>query len=213
MNDAEKLILIQEYVNQLFTDDKTGHNMSHIHRVVNLAKKIQNIEGGDYLIICASAYLHECFDDKIITDFTSAKKELMALFKSLLLTESQCQHILRIIEQISFSYQLDHSPVLSLEAKIVQDADRLDPLGAIGIGRTFYYGGYRGNEMHQPNSLPRESLSKEDYRRSSTVIQHFYEKLFKLKQNMQTPLGKEIAKKRTLFMREFVDTFLSEWEE
>lgn len=213
MKETEQLKAIQTYAAHVLTNDKTGHNMSHIQRVVNLAQKIQTEEGGDPFIISASAYLHDCLDDKLIANPALAKKELITFLTKMALPEKQRQHILTIIEQISFSYQLDHTPLLTLEAKIVQDADRLDALGAIGIGRTFYYGGSQGNAMYLPHHLPREQLTKEEYRQSSTVIQHFYEKLFKLEASMQTSLGQKIAKERTHFMRQFVETFISEWKE
>lgn len=208
---SEQLTKIKHYTEHLLAADTSGHDMAHINRVVNLAKYIQYREGGDLDIILASAYLHDLIDDKIFPNPELAKYDLQQFLMEIKIESEQQELIFRIIERMSFSHQLDHAPKLSLEAKIVQDADRLDAIGAIGVARTFYYGGHKGHIMHQPDIAPRQNLTKDDYRKGSSVINHFYEKLFKIKSTMQTQTGFELAEERTKFMEQFVNEFLREW--
>lgn len=214
-NEKEQIMAIEKYTEEVLAGDKTGHSMDHIYRVVNNAKKIQKKEGGNLFLILAGAYLHDVTDDKLVEDSEVAKNELVHFLESLQLSSQTIQEILRIIERVSFSHQLASNEKISLtlEEKIVQDADRLDAIGAIGIGRTFYYGGKKGHAMYDSNIPPRENLTKEEYRVNQTVINHFYEKLFKLKEMMQTETGKELAEKRDKMMRVFVESFLEEWGE
>lgn len=215
MNSIQKkqLEAIKKYAEKILQDDQTGHDMDHIHRVLNNAKKIQNIEGGDLFIVLAGAYLHDVMDDKLINDPKKARDELGHFLSDIELNEEK-EHLFEVIDNVSFSHQLEEKKQLdlSVEAKIVQDADRLDAIGAIGIGRTFYYGGKKGHKMYDKSVLPRNKMSKEDYRINQTVINHFYEKLFKLKDLMQTETGKQMAEKKTEFMKEFVDNFLEEYQ-
>lgn len=208
---SEQLTKIKHYTKHLLAADTSGHDMAHINRVVNLAKYIQYREGGDLDIILASAYLHDLIDDKIFPNPELAKYDLQQFLMEIKIESEQQELIFKIIEQMSFSHQLDHAPELSHEAKIVQDADRLDAIGAIGVGRTFYYGGHKGHIMHQPDIAPRQNLTKDDYRKGSSVINHFYEKIFKIKSTMQTQTGIELAEERTKFMEQFVNEFLREW--
>lgn len=112
---------------------------------------------------------------------------------------------------MSFSDNLGQKYKLSLEGQIVQDADRLDAIGAIGIARTFYYGGAHGHILYDPEIQPREKMTHDEYRDNKTVINHFYEKLFKLKDDMNTPLAQKIAVERTEYMKSFVNEFKKEW--
>ncbi|MEG0255489.1 MAG: HD domain-containing protein [Vagococcus sp.] len=207
-----KLKEIKAYAEKILSNDKTGHDMDHIHRVVCQAQRIQKIEGGNLFIILAGAYLHDVMDDKLVSDPQEARNELGDFLDSIQLDKDEQQHLFEVIDNVSFSHQLENKTAndLTLEAKIVQDADRLDALGAIGIGRTFYYGGRKGHKMYDETILPRENMTKEDYRVNQTVINHFYEKLFKLKEMMQTKTGVEMAKKKTDFMVLFVENFIEE---
>ncbi|WP_392560547.1 HD domain-containing protein [Orbus mooreae] len=200
------------YVQQKLANDYSGHDMAHIERVVHLAKKIQQSEpqSNEFIIIIA-AYLHDVIDDKVIENVQAARQELIGFIEQQHVDKNDLQEIMTIIDNMSFSKNLTEKKSLSLEGKIVQDADRLDAIGAIGIGRTFLYGGKKKHIMHDPHAMPRNKMSVEDYRQPSTVINHFYEKLFLLKDQMNTSMGMQIAQERHRFLVEFVDRFEQEW--
>lgn len=216
MSPTEKsnLEAIKSYAEQVLGEDKTGHDMSHINRVVRLATIIQASEGGDLFLCLSGAYLHDVMDDKLVESTEEAREDLLLFLAGLGLTEVTISHLVEIIDNVSFSHQLapSESINLSLEAKIVQDADRLDAIGAIGIARTFYYGGKKGHTMYDPEVLPREQMTKDDYRVNQSVINHFYEKLFKLPDLLQTKTAKKLAIRRVELMEVFVDDFIKEWE-
>ncbi len=212
--EQEKLNQIEKYVETILLGDQTGHSMDHINRVIKNSQKIQEIEGGDLFFVLAGAYLHDVMDDKLVIDVEEARVSLTQFLGELELSSKEITHLFEIIDNVSFSHQLEQEEVvpLSIEAKIVQDADRLDAIGAIGIGRTFYYGGKKGHAMYDPALPPRENMTKEDYRINQSVINHFYEKLFKLPSMMQTNTAKELAKRRVKLMEDFVEAFIEEWE-
>ncbi|HCM89566.1 MULTISPECIES: HD domain-containing protein [Vagococcus] len=215
MNQEEfkQLEQIKSYAEKVLLNDKTGHNMDHIYRVVRAAEKIQKVEGGNLFIVLSGAYLHDVMDDKLVSDVPFSRKLLADFLSTIEITEKDSQHIFEVIDHVSFSHQLEHEDDrLSLEAQIVQDADRLDAIGAIGIGRTFYYGGKKGHAMYDSKIPPRKNMTKEDYRINQTVINHFYEKLFLLKDMMHTTTAKKIAEKRQQLMELFVEDFISDWE-
>jgi uncharacterized protein len=215
MSPTEKsnLEAIKSYAEQVLGEDKTGHDMSHINRVVRLATTIQTSEGGDLFLCLSGAYLHDVMDDKLVESPEEAREMLLSFLAGLGLTDVTISHLVEIIDNVSFSHQLAQSePVnLSLEAKIVQDADRIDAIGAIGIARTFYYGGKKGHTMYDPEVLPREHMTKEDYRVNQSVINHFYEKLFKLPELLQTETARELATRRVELMERFVSDFIEDW--
>lgn len=201
------------YVKNKLADDNTGHDITHIKRVVKLAKQIHATEPDtNEFIILISAYLHDIIDDKVTTDCQSARKDLAHFMQQQTITQEQQQAIWSIIDNMSFSNNLVSKQSLSREGQIIQDADRLDAIGAIGIGRAFYYGGNKHNIMYDPNIPPRTTLSKLDYRKPNTVINHFYEKLFLLKDLMNTAEGKKIALQRHQFLCDFIKRFETEWE-
>lgn len=212
--ELEKLKAIENYATTILLDDQTGHSMDHINRVVKNSRKLQSAEGGDLFLVLAGAYLHDVMDDKLVEDVKQAREALKQFLSELHLKETDVIHLFEIIDNVSFSHQLgqEESLELSIEAKIVQDADRLDAIGAIGIGRTFYYGGKKGHGMYDPNIAPRENMSKEDYRVNQSVINHFYEKLFKLPSMMQTETAKRLGTQKLKLMEEFVTAFIEEWE-
>ncbi|MFW8052953.1 HD domain-containing protein [Vagococcus fluvialis] len=212
--DLERMTQIEAYAVKVLSEDQTGHSMDHINRVVKNARNIQEIEGGDLFLILSGAYLHDVMDDKLVENPQKAREELKKLLISLELEEKVVEHLFEIIDNVSFSHQLEQKepPKLSLEAKIVQDADRLDAIGAIGIGRTFYYGGKKGHTLYDSTIPPRDNMTKEDYRINQTVINHFYEKLFKLPDLMQTTTGKKLAYDRKDLMVNFVNAFIEELE-
>lgn len=213
-NEEQQLRAIRRYAENVLGQDTTGHDMTHIERVVRDAKKLQEKEGGSLFLIESSAYLHDVLDDKLVSDVEKAKQDLISFLVLIGVEERIIEPILFIIDHVSFSAQLENDPIeLTVEAKIVQDADRLDAIGAIGIARTFYYGGNKGHKMYDPTVVPRKAMTKSDYRQNETVLNHFDEKLFKLKELFQTEAGKKEADIRHQVMVDFVRQFKKEWEE
>ena len=203
---------VKAFVKQKLSHDFSGHDMAHIERVVKLANKILNNQPqANAFIVLMSAYLHDVIDEKVIADVDNAINELQGYLRSLNLTTEEMRAIFDIIENMSYRKNLSQKTTLSLEGQIVQDADRLDAIGAIGIGRTFYYGGNKHNIMHDPNILPRTKLNEDNYKQPNTVINHFYEKLFLLKDMMNTQTAKQIAEQRHEILVKFVKQFEQEW--
>ena len=203
---------VKAFVKQKLSHDFSGHDMAHIERVVKLANKILNHQPqANAFIVLMSAYLHDVIDEKVIADVDNAINELQGYLRSLNLTTEEMHAIFDIIENMSYRKNLSQKTTLSLEGQIVQDADRLDAIGAIGIGRTFYYGGNKHNIMHDPNILPRTKLNEDNYKQPNTVINHFYEKLFLLKDMMNTQTAKQIAEQRHEILVKFVKQFEQEW--
>ncbi|TYS68488.1 HD domain-containing protein [Sutcliffiella horikoshii] len=204
---------VEEYVESLFNKDSTGHDWFHIQRVRRLALHIGKEEKANLLMVEIIALLHDVLDDKITANKDKAKDEIAALLSELPLTKIHIDEILYTIENIGFKG--GNGIVLdSLEGKVVQDADRLDALGAIGAARTFMYSGAKGQAMYDPQIEVRTSMSYEQYRgEKSTAINHFHEKLFLLKDTLQTEEAKKIALERHEFMKKFVDQFMKEWNE
>lgn len=203
---------VKNFVEQKLAHDFSGHDMAHIERVVKLAQKILlNEPNANYFIVVLSAYLHDVIDEKVVSNVELAVDELRAFLALQDLTELEITSIFSIIENMSYRKNLSDKKPLSLEGKIVQDADRLDAIGAIGIGRTFYYGGNKHNIMHDPTILPRMSMTEESYKQPNTVINHFYEKLLLLKGMMNTQTAKKIAKQRHQFLVQFINQFEKEW--
>lgn len=203
---------VKMYVKQKLSYDFSGHDMAHIERVVKLAQKILNHQPqANAFIVLMSAYLHDVIDEKVTEDVDSAIIELKEYLRSLKLTSAEINAIFDIIENMSYRKNLSQKATLSLEGQIVQDADRLDAIGAIGIGRTFYYGGNKHNIMHDPNVPPRIKLDENNYKQTNTVINHFYEKLFLLKDMMNTDTAKQMAEKRHEILVKFVNQFEQEW--
>jgi uncharacterized protein len=204
---------IESFVQLKFEHDASGHDWYHIQRVRKLAVHIADQEKADRGSVEIIALLHDVLDDKMTLNKVEAQLELSEFLKGLALHEAQVQEILYIIENIGFKG--GNGVILpSLEGRIVQDADRLDALGAIGIARTFMYSGAKGRAMYDPRIAVRDSMSIEQYRNErSSAINHFYEKLFLLKDTLHTETAKRIAEERHLYMEQFVDQFLKEWNE
>ena len=200
------------YVEAFFAKDYSGHDYFHTLRVYQMATHIAKKEQADLRIVQLAALLHDV-DDRKLSPETCAEKTNARRF----LTDNQVdgetvEVICRIIGEISFAGRDSVIPE-SLEGKCVQDADRLDAIGAIGIARAFAYGGSHNRFLHHPEMAPKTAMDKEDYHNSnSTTINHFYEKLFLLADMMNTPTAKEIAKARDRYMRDYVAQFMAEWE-
>lgn len=207
------LAAIRGYAKEKLGSDRSGHDFYHVERVAKIAGKLAEEEGiQDILLIEAAGYLHDVIDDKVFANVESEKEALKKFLKGLSFSDESINEIFDIIENISFSKELELGKAeLTLAGQIVQDADRIDALGAIGILRTAYYGGHTQSPLYDPNLLPQEFKTKQEYRQKSTVINHFYEKLFKLPATMNTEAGKAEAQKRMVFMEEFLKRFYEEW--
>ncbi|WP_300562238.1 HD domain-containing protein [Companilactobacillus sp.] len=215
MDQAKQIQEIRDFSYQKMSKDKTGHNFDHIERVVKMAKRILKEEHTDPLITIGAAYLHDVADDKLVDDPAKLEREIREFLKSIELSDEQIDEILYITHNLGFSKSLsENPPKLSLAGQVVQDSDRLDAIGAIGITRAVYYGGVYHETIYDPEISPRENMSIAEYRDLSdeTIINHFYEKLFKLEGMMNTPTAKRIAKDRHNFMVEFIDEFKAEWD-
>lgn len=199
------------YVKDKFENEFSGHDYFHTLRVFRLATRIAESEGADLETVQLSALLHDVDDRKISPETHETQANARDFLSSSGVDEATAEHICQIIREISFGGN-DTAPS-SLEGKCVQDADRMDAIGAIGIARAFAYGGNHNRLMYHPDIKPNLNMTKEEYRKSeSTTINHFYEKLFKLTALMNTETAIQISQKREAYMQEFVAQFLAEWE-
>ena len=215
MTIDEQLAAIQQYSFQKMHNDSTGHNFDHIERVIKTANRILKTEPADRLITLAAAYLHDVADDKLVSDPTTVEQGIKEFLKSIEFSTAQIEEVMYITHNMSFSKSLGPDrPKLSLAGQIVQDSDRLDAIGAIGITRAIYYGGAHAETIYDPQIKPRTTMDKKEYRNLSneTIINHFYEKLLKLTSMMNTPTAKRIAEKRHQYMLDFLDEFQNEWD-
>ena len=201
------------FVKQKLEGAEAGHDWFHIERVWKLSLKIAETEGGNREVVELAALLHDIADPKFHGgDETLALKISEELMNSLNVSEEVIAQVLFIIQNISFKNRGEVTENLPIELKIVQDADRLDAIGAIGIARTFNFGGFKNNLMYHPEIPPKLNMSKEEYKKNEgTTINHFYEKLLLLKDLMNTDSAKKIAAERHDFMLKFLDEFYKEW--
>jgi uncharacterized protein len=202
-----------QFVKEKLEGAEAGHDWFHIERVWKLSKKIAEKEECTLEVVELSALLHDIADPKFHNgDETLALKISREFLESQNTSEDIIEQVLFVIKNISFKNRGEVPENLPLELKIVQDADRIDAIGAIGIGRTFNFGGFKNNPMYDPNVKPSLNMSKEEYKKSNgTTINHFYEKLLLLKDLMNTSEGKKIAEERHDFMLGFLDQFYKEW--
>ena len=212
--NANVLAGLAAFAKDHFRHDTSGHDWWHVERVWKLAKRIALDEKADVFLVGAAALLHDVADYKFGGDGGTAGRALARQWlMSLGVEESVVIQIETIIDSVSFKGAgVDTTPA-SLEAMIVQDADRLDAIGAIGIARTFAFGGSRGRHMHDPDVRPINHESFEAYKKSeSTTINHFYEKLFLVKDRLNTKTAKGIGRKRHNYMARFLKEFHNEWD-
>ena len=187
-----------EFARFVFAGDASGHDFDHTLRVYHMATRLAEEEGADLQTVQLAALLHDVDDRKLSPETCEGKLRAVNFLKENGVENGKIQEIVDIISRISFSAQL--APPASIEGQCVRDADRLDALGAIGIARTFAYGGSRGRRMHDPEGLDQNAS-----------IQHFYDKLLRLKDDMLTPTGRRLAEERDRYMRQFLEQFYAEW--
>lgn len=192
---------------------EAGHDWWHIQRVWNNTKLILQTEKADPLVCELAALLHDIADSKFHNgDETIGPRVAGEFLESIGVNQEVIEHVKQIILNMSFKASLGDVNFHSKELEIVQDADRLDAIGAIGIARAFNFGGHKNREMYNPDIKPRTNLTKEEYKNSSVpTINHFYEKLLLLKDKMNTQTAKRIAEKRHKFMKDFLQQFYDEW--
>ncbi len=213
MNETKLIEKTEQFVKDRLSGEGTGHDWWHIVRIVNIAKLIHATEGGDWLTIHLTLLLHDVGDRKVINqdndDYSIAENFLVELN----VDPPQIEKIMTIIKTMSYSKSFDETEKNdSIEFKTVQDADRLDAIGAIGVARAFAFGGNRSRPLYDPDHETQAFESSDDYKKAEgSTIHHFYEKLFLLKENLNTKTAKKIANERDEFMHQFVDQFLEEW--
>ena len=202
------------FVKQQLENAEGGHDWFHIERVYKNALLIAEGEDCNLTVVKLGALLHDIADSKFHGgDETVGPKTARAFLESQNVSEDIILHVIAIIENISFKGGNFEKQFHSKELEIVQDSDRLDAIGAIGIARTFNYGGFKNRPLYNPNIQPNMNMNKEEYKNSeSPTLNHFYEKLLLLKDKMNTETGKKIAQKRHDFMVTFLSQFYAEWD-
>jgi uncharacterized protein len=201
----------ERWVREQLERDSSGHDWWHIDRVRTMAVRIARETGANELVCELSALLHDIPDEKLTGDEAAGLERVKKWMEDQALDNDFVRHVMAIISTMSFKGGGGPS-VATLEGKVVQDADRLDALGAIGIARTFAYSGWKGQPMHDPDLPPREAMTQEEYRKGkSSAVNHFHEKLLKLSSLMNTPAARRIAEERHRYMVEFLERFHQEW--
>ena len=203
-----------QYVQKTLENAEGGHDWWHIYRVWKTAKNIAKYEKVDLLIVELGALLHDIADSKFHDgDEEIGPKKAAEFLNSISVEEEVIMHVVQIIKNISFKGGKVARSFSSKELDVIQDADRLDAIGAIGIARTFNYGGFKNRAIYNPNIKPNLKMNKEQYKNSDApTINHFYEKLLLLKDLMNTETGTRMAQKRHDFMATYLKEFYAEWE-
>ena len=213
MDNSLILARTADHIRNLLNGDSSGHDWWHIERVRRVALTIAREEKADLFLVELAALLHDLADWKFAGgDEQAAPAATRKWLVSLEVDESTIGHVCNIVGQISFKGAGVATPMDSLEGACVQDADRLEALGAIGIARTFAYGGWKGQPMHDPELPPQLHGSFTEYKQNKgTTINHFYEKLLLLKDRMNTAAGKRLALARHQFMEQYLQQYFAEW--
>lgn len=215
MHNQEIINQTVTFVKETLAEAEGGHDWWHIDRVWKNAKHIAEKEGGiDMLVVELGALLHDIADSKFHDgDEEVGPKIAREFLASLEIPKETIEHVESIVRHVSFKGSLEGQKWTSPELKVVQDADRLDAIGAIGIARTFAYGGHKERSIYDPTIKPNLNLSKEEYKNSTAPsINHFYEKLLLLKDLMNTKTGKGLAENRHIFMEKYLEQFYAECE-
>ncbi|CAL2079732.1 Phosphohydrolase [Tenacibaculum sp. 190524A05c] len=215
MNESQIIENTKEFVKTTLKNAEGGHDYFHIERVYKNAIAISKDEqNANEFIVSLGALLHDIADSKFHNgDESIGPKVATEFLESQKVDISVIEHVQKIIENISFKGGNFQQQFKSLELDIIQDADRLDAIGAIGVARCFNYGGFKNRALYDPEIKPNLNMTKEEYKKSKApTINHFYEKLLLLKDRMNTSSGKRIAEQRHLFMEQFLSQFFGEWE-
>ncbi len=214
MDNSDVIDYVVSQLKREFAEESTGHDWFHLERVWKNAKQIAASEGGDLFVIELAALLHDIADHKFVEDADAeAKRRIQAMLGKAEVGQQMIDRVIDIVLKSSFKGGIGENPMTQLEGLIIQDADRLDAIGAIGIARTFAFGGKFGNLLYHPDIPPATFKNADEYRKNRThTINHFYEKLLLLKDKMNTPTGRKLAEQRHQFMQEFLNQFYNEWQ-
>lgn len=214
MNNSELINKTIAFVKEKLNDAEGGHDWFHIERVYKNALLIAKDTNCDKTVVELGVLLHDIADSKFHDgDETIGPKTARLFLESHNVSEDIIQHVVNIIENISYKGGNFEKKFSSIELDIVQDADRLDAIGAIGVARAFNYGGFKNRALYDPEIAPVTDMTKEEYKKNNApTINHFYEKLLLLKDKMNTEKGKQIAAERHGFMESFLAQFYAEWE-
>ena len=213
MKDSNSILETVQYVKKTLSGAEGGHDWFHIERVWKNAKLIASGEECDWEVVELAALLHDIADSKFHGgDEEIGPRKAREYLTAAGIDSKKANHIVAIIENVSFKGGHNARNHSSIELDIVQDADRLDAIGAIGIARTFNYGGFKNRAIYDPSIAPNLNMTKEEYKKSTApTINHFYEKLLLLKDLMNTESGKRIAEQRHQYMEGFLNQFYNEW--
>ena len=216
MNKEKIITATIAFVKKELKNAEGGHDWFHIERVFKNSILISKDEKVDVFVVSLAALLHDIADPKFYNgDETVGPKVATKFLKEQEVHEQIINHVVHIIKHISFKNSFDKASekFTSIELKVVQDADRLDAIGAIGIARCFNYGGFKNRALYDPEIIPNLNMTKEEYKKSDApTINHFYEKLLLLKDQMNTASGKKIATQRHVFMEKYLQQFYNEWD-
>ncbi len=213
MTPEEIIQRTAEYIQSEFARDSSGHDWWHIARVWKNALTLCRHEQADVFTVELAALLHDLDDWKLSPSVGGRPVRAEAWLRQMEVAPALAEHVCEIIAGLSFKGALVETPMRTLEGQIVQDADRLDAIGAIGIARAFAYGGHKGHLLYDPTCPPQMHTSFEQYQNSgSATLNHFYEKLLLLKDRMNTPTAKKIAARRHAYLEGFLEQFMREWE-
>ncbi|MDO4431889.1 MAG: HD domain-containing protein [Aerococcaceae bacterium] len=203
----------RSYAYQTLHEESSGHDWWHIVRVTNTALEIARQENANLFICELAALLHDVADAKLNESEAAGLQKVSQWLDAHQVALDDAKHVLHIIANMSFKGGHHLAEPLTLEGQIVQDADRLDAIGAIGIARAMCYSGHTGRPIHDPAKMPRETLTVDEYRSGNdTAIMHFYEKLLKVKDRMNTRYAKQLAAKRHQFLEVYLEQFYCEWD-
>ncbi|MBL4747081.1 MAG: HD domain-containing protein [Flavobacteriaceae bacterium] len=214
MTEQDIILKTQQFVQETLIDAEGGHDWFHVLRVWNNAKLIAKSEQVNLFIVELGALLHDIADAKFYDgDETVGPKMAREFLEGLEVRKEDILHVERIITNISYKGGNFKQTFTSAELDVIQDADRLDAIGAIGIARCFNYGGFKNRAMYNPDIAPEMNMTKQEYKKSTApTINHFYEKLLKLKDKMNTLTGQKIAQERHVYMEGFLSQFYAEWK-
>ena len=212
MSDQEIIEKTVAFVKSELQNAEGGHDWFHIERVWKNAKTIALAESVNLFVVELGALLHDIADHKF-NDERDGIRKVRGFLENLLVDETTIDHVLKIMSNISFKGGNLKPDFFSMELAVVQDADRLDAIGAIGVARAFNYGGFRGRAMYDPSIKPKLGMTVDQYQQSQApTINHFYEKLLLLKDRMNTETGKRMAQQRHQYMELFLEQFFREWD-
>jgi uncharacterized protein len=213
MECTQAVRMTEHFTKEKLKDDVTGHDWWHIDRVRKMALEIAKKEKADAFVVELAALLHDIADWKFHADEQAGGKVAREFLEKIEIEKTAVNHICEIIDNISFKGSGVKSKISTIEGKCVQDADRIDALGAIGIARAFAYGGLKQRQLYDPAIKPVLHQTFQDYKNSkSSTINHFFEKLLLLKDLMNTETGKKMAEKRHQFTESFLQEFFNEWK-